>query len=153
MLPMPEVSTCANSYHEDPSVPSFDDSHALFVFDGVCVLCSGGASWVMRFDRRAKVNFTPMQGSLGQALYRHYGVDPNETYMLVAHGRAFTASRGYLELCVIMGGFWHLLRVGALIPEGWRDALYVTTARNRYRWFGRAEYCALLTPEQRARLL
>jgi predicted DCC family thiol-disulfide oxidoreductase YuxK len=73
--------------------------------------------------------------------------------MLVANGRAFTASRGYLELCAIMGGVWHLLRVGALIPERWRDALYVTIARNRYRWFGRAEYCALLTPEQRARLL
>jgi len=72
-----------------------------------------------------------MQGLLGQALYRHYGVDPNETYMLVANGRAFTASRGYLELCAIMGGFWHLLRVGALIPEGWRDALYAATARNR----------------------
>jgi predicted DCC family thiol-disulfide oxidoreductase YuxK len=26
-------------------------------------------------------------------------------------------------------------------------------ARNRYRWFGRAEYCVRLTPEQRARLL
>ncbi len=150
---MPEVSAQAYSYRGDPAVPRFDDSRALFVFDGVCVLCSGGASWVMRFDRRAKVNFTPMQESLGQALYRHYGVDPNETYMLVANGRAFTASRGYVELCAIMGGFWHLLRVGALIPERWRDTLYATTARNRYRWFGRAEYCTRLTPEQRARLL
>ena len=50
-----------------------------------------------------------------------------------------------------MGGVWHLLRVGALIPEAWLDALAI--ARNRYRWFGRAEYCARLTPEQRARLL
>jgi predicted DCC family thiol-disulfide oxidoreductase YuxK len=153
MPSMPEVSAKAYSYRADSAVPPFDDSRPLFVFDGVCVLCSGGASWVMRFDRHAKVNFAPMQGLLGQALYRHYGVDPNETYMLVANGRAFTASRGYLELCAIMGGFWHLLRVGALIPERWRDALYVTTARNRYRWFGRTEYCALLTPEQRARLL
>jgi predicted DCC family thiol-disulfide oxidoreductase YuxK len=153
MPSMPEVSAKAYSYRGDPAVPPFDDSRTLFVFDGVCVLCSGGASWVMRFDRRAKVNFAPMQGVLGQALYRHYGVAPNETYMLLANGRAFTASRGYLELCAIMGGFWHLLRVGALIPERWRDALYASTARNRYRWFGRVEYCALLTPEQRARLL
>jgi predicted DCC family thiol-disulfide oxidoreductase YuxK len=82
-----------------------------------------------------------------------HGVDPNETYMLVANGRAFTASRGYLELCAIMGGVWHLLRVGALILEAWRDALYASIARNRYRWFGRVEYCARLTPDQRARLL
>jgi len=150
---MPEVSVPAYSYRDDPAVPPFDDSRALFVFDGVCVLCSGGASWFMHFDRRAKVNFTSAQGSLGQALYRHYGVDPNESYMLIASGRAFTASRGYLELYAIMGGFWHLLRVGALIPERWRDALYASVARNRYRWFGRTEYCALLTPEQQAQLL
>ena len=35
----------AYAYRDDPDVPKFDDSKALFVFDGVCVLCSGGASW------------------------------------------------------------------------------------------------------------
>jgi predicted DCC family thiol-disulfide oxidoreductase YuxK len=153
MPSVPDVSVKAYSYRGDAAVPPFDDSRALFVFDGVCVLCSGGASWLMRFDRRPKVNFASMQGALGQALYRHYGIDPNESYILIANGRAFTASRGYLELCALMGGVWHLLRVGALIPEGWRDALYAAMARSRYRWFGRTEYCARLTPEQRARLL
>jgi predicted DCC family thiol-disulfide oxidoreductase YuxK len=150
---MPEVSTTPYSYRTDSVVSSFDDSHALFVFDGICVLCSGGAGWVMRFDRHAKVNFASMQSTLGQALYRHYNVVPDESYLLIAGGRAFTASRGYLELCAILGGFWHVLRIGGLVPEGWRDRLYALVARNRYRWFGRAEYCGLLSPEQRARLL
>jgi len=97
MPSMPEVSAQAYSYRGDAAVPPFDDSRALFVFDGVCVVCSGGASWIMRFDRRPKVNFTSMQGALGQALYRHYGVEPDESYMLIAAGRAFTASRGYLD--------------------------------------------------------
>jgi predicted DCC family thiol-disulfide oxidoreductase YuxK len=153
MPSMPELSAQAFSYHGDPIVPPFDDSRALFVFDGACVLCSGGASRLMRLDVRAKVNFTSTQGALGQALYRHYGVDRDDSYLLIANGRAFTASRGYLELCSIMGGPWHLLRIGALIPEGWRDAVYAAIARNRYRWFGHSEYCARLTPEQRTRLL
>jgi predicted DCC family thiol-disulfide oxidoreductase YuxK len=153
MPSMPEVSAQGYSYRGDPIVPSFDDSRALFVFDGACVLCSGGASRLMRLDVQAKVSFTAMQGALGQALYRHYGVDPDESYLLIANGRAFTASRGYLELCAIIGGSWHLLRIGALIPEGWRDTAYAAIARNRYRWFGHTEYCARLTPEQRARLL
>src|SRR5215831_1532991 len=112
MPSMPEVSAQAYSYRGDTAVPGFDDSRALFVFDGLCVLCSGGASLIMRSDRRAKVNFTSTQGALGEALYRHYGVDPDETYVLIANGRAFTASRGYLELCAIIGGCWHLLRIG-----------------------------------------
>ena len=150
---MPEVSKRVVSYRDNPAVPAFDDHRALFVFDGVCVLCSGGASWLMRRDKKAHVNFTPAQEPLGRALYAHYGVEMDESYLLIAHGRAFTASRGYLELCRILGGWWHIFRVSAVIPERLRDRLYVLIARNRYRWFGKTDYCALLTPAQRGRLL
>ncbi len=77
----------------------------------------------------------------------------DDSYLLLANGRAFTASRGYLELCRILGGWWHIFRVAAIIPERPRDWLYGLIARNRYRWFGKAEYCELLTAAQRSRLL
>lgn len=150
---MPEVSTRAYSYRDDPSVPAFDDGRSLFVFDGLCILCSGGASWIMRHDKAACVAYTAAQGRLGRALYRHYGVEMDDSYLLIANGRAFTASRGYLELCRVLGGRWHLLRAGAIVPERLRDRLYAVIARNRYRWFGKAEYCAMLTEDQRRRLL
>jgi predicted DCC family thiol-disulfide oxidoreductase YuxK len=152
-LSMPELAHTRYSYREDPDVPTFDDRRALFVFDGVCALCSGGAAFVMRNDRHGRVNFTPARSSLGQALYRHYAVEWNETYLLVEGGRAYTASAGYLRLCSVLGGAWRYLRVGVIVPERWRDAAYVVVARNRYRWFGKVEHCALLTAEQRARLL
>jgi predicted DCC family thiol-disulfide oxidoreductase YuxK len=150
---MPEVSKQPFSYRNDPAVPDFDDRKALFVFDGICVLCSGGASWIMRNDGRALVNFTPAQEALGQALYAHYGIDMDESYLLIADGSAYTASRGYLALCRILGRWWHALRMSAVIPERLRDWLYALVARNRYRWFGKADFCALLTKEQRERLL
>lgn len=150
---MPELPQPPYGYRDDPAVPAFDDGRALFVFDGVCVLCSGGAAFLMRHDRHARVNFTPARSSLGQALYRHYGVDWNATYLLVEGGRAYTASSGYLRLCTVLGGAWRLLRAGRIVPERWRDAAYALVARNRYRWFGKAAHCALLTPSQRARLL
>jgi predicted DCC family thiol-disulfide oxidoreductase YuxK len=150
---MPDVTTRAFSYRDDPAVPAFADDRALFVFDGTCVLCSGGAAWLMRHDRQGRVRFTPTSGPLGQALCRHYGIDPDATYLLVADGRAFTESTGYMRLCAILGGAWQVLRVAAVIPEGWRDRLYRLVARKRYHWFGKVEHCALLTAEQRARLL
>lgn len=150
---MPELLGPGFSYRQDPRVPAFDDSRALFVFDGVCVLCSGGAAFVMRRDRQARVNFTPVRSQLGQALYAHYGVDWNTTYLLIEGGRAYTASAGYLRLCGVLGGAWHLSRAASVIPERWRDAAYALVARNRYRWFGTAGHCALLSPEQRARLI
>lgn len=77
----------------------------------------------------------------------------DESYLLIANGHAYTASRGYLELCRILGGWWYFLRTSAAVPERLRDWLYALVARNRYRWFGKADYCALLTKEQRRRLI
>jgi predicted DCC family thiol-disulfide oxidoreductase YuxK len=150
---MPDVSRQTFSYRDDTAIPRFDDSRALFVFDGLCVLCSRGASWAMRFDQGARFGFTSAQQPLGQALYRHYGVDPDESYLLITAGRAYTASRGYLEMCRILGGPWHVLRLGSILPERLRDWIYAAVARNRYRWFGKVEFCAMLTPDQRAKLL
>jgi predicted DCC family thiol-disulfide oxidoreductase YuxK len=150
---MPELSRNPWSYRDDPEVPRFDDSRPLFVFDGTCVLCSGGAGWLMRRDPAAEVRFASAQSPLGEALYRHYGFAMDDSYLLIADGRAYTASRGYLELCRILGGPWRLLLVLRLVPERLSDWIYAIVARNRYRWFGRAEHCALLTPAQRARLL
>ena len=143
----------AYSYRADPAVPAFDDSRALFVFDGVCVLCSGGASWLMRLDRKRRVNLTSAQGALGQALYRHYNMQLDDSYLLLDKGRAYSASAGYLHLCTILGGAWHVLRIAGLIPAPVRDWCYNQIARNRYRWFGKADYCALLNDEQQSRLI
>lgn len=150
---MPELSKQPFSYRDDPAVPTFRDDRPLFVFDGICVLCSGGANWIMRHDRKALVNFTPAQEELGQALYTHYGIEMDESYLLIAQGRAYTASRGYLELCSILGGWWNVLRIAAILPERLRDWLYSLVARNRYRWFGKVDYCSLLTEEHQKRLI
>ena len=141
------------AYRDDQDVPPFDDSKALFVFDGVCVLCSGGAAWLMRFDQKRLVNFTSAQGPLGQALYAHFGLQLDESYLLINEGRAYTASAGYLKMCKVLGGPWHLLRITGLIPAVLRDWVYAQIARNRYRWFGKTEFCVLLDEEQRQRLV
>jgi len=150
---MSEVAKPPHSYRTDPDVPPFDDSRPLFVFDGVCVLCSGGASQVMRLDRAARIAFTDAQGAIGQALYRHYGLALDDTYLFLVDGRAYGLSEGYFQVARVLGGAWRPAAVLRLVPRVLRDAVYRLIARNRYRWFGRAEHCALLTPEQRARLL
>lgn len=150
---MPRIEAPLYGYRDDPAVPSFDDAKPLFVFDGVCVLCSRGAAWLIRHDRNARVNLTSAQSPIGKGLYEHYGVDFDETYLLIKNGQAFSASKGYLELVNTLGGLWRVFGIASLLPERWRDGIYNLVARNRYRWFGKTEHCALLTGEQRARLL
>ena len=150
---MPELNAPPYSFRDDPAVPGFDDTRPLFVFDGVCVLCSTGAAFLMRHDREGRIDLASAQSPLGQALYRHYGLAMDDTYLFLRAGRAFGKSAGYLELCAELGGGWRLLRALAIVPAPIRDWIYDRIAANRYRWFGKVEMCALLTEEQRHRLV
>ena len=140
------------SYRRDPEIPEFPDDKPLFVFDGYCVLCSSGASWLMRHGG-GKMRFASAQSPLGGALCRHYDMDPDKTYLLIANGTASGESTGYLRLCRLLGGPWRLLLVLGLIPRHWRDRAYGVIARNRYRWFGKVDQCAILSDEERSQLL
>lgn len=150
---MPELGRPSYSWRDDPAVPDFDDAKPLLVFDGVCVLCSSSSAFVMRRDREGRINLASAQSPLGEALYRHFGMAADDSYLFLRGGRAFTKAAATFALLNTLGGGWRLLNVARVIPEGLRDRLYDRVAANRYRWFGKADYCALLTPEQRARLL
>jgi len=151
---VPEIDAPTRSYRADPQVPPFDDAKPLFVFDGHCVLCSGGAAFLMRHDRSGRINLASAQSHLGVALYRYYGIALDDSYLFILRGRAFTKSRGYLELVRHLGGWWRMVGLIRLLPERLRDWAYDRVAANRYRWFGRKdEACVLLTPDQRRRLV
>lgn len=131
-----------------------DDDPPLFLFDGHCVLCSRGVSWLMKHDWRGKLRFASAQSALGRELFARFGEDSDATYLLVVGGKAYGRSDGYLKMCGVLGGPWQLCRVAGLVPRRLRDAAYDWLARNRYRLFGTtAEQCALLTQEQRTRLV
>jgi len=141
-----------HSYLTDPAVPKFPDDKPLFVFDGHCVLCSTGVSWLMKHGGD-RVRFASAQSPLGEALFRHYGIDPDKTYLLIADGSASVESTGYLRLCRLLGGRWRLFLSLKLIPRPFRDWVYRLVARHRYRWFGKVDQCALLSEEQKAQML
>ena len=143
----------AFSYRSDAAVPPFPDDRPVFIFDGVCVLCSSGARWLMRHDRRQRFRYATAQSGTGAALYRHYGVELDATYLLLSEGLAYGKSDGYLQMCQLLGGWWRLLLVLGLLPRSWRDWAYDVLARNRYRWFGKVEYCQLLPASLRQSLL
>ena len=125
----------------------------LFVFDGHCVLCSTGASFIMKHDRHGLVQFASAQSELGSAIYRKVGIPVDESYLLIDRTGCHTKSDGYFRLARILGGWWRVLLVGKLLPRGFCDWMYDQVALNRYQWFGQTEQCALLTPEQRSRLV
>jgi predicted DCC family thiol-disulfide oxidoreductase YuxK len=73
--------------------------------------------------------------------------------VLLANGRRYERSDAVLHVALLMRMPWPLAFAAILVPRGARDAVYRWIARNRYRWFGRRESCALPPPGLRERFL
>jgi predicted DCC family thiol-disulfide oxidoreductase YuxK len=143
------------SYRADPSVPRFADDKAVLVFDGVCVLCSGFARFILKRDKRFTFRLVTAQSPLGHALLRHYGLatDDFETNLVLADGRAYAKLDTVAIAGERLGGPWRLLSLFRLLPRPVGDWLYDRVARNRYALFGRAEACMMPPPEWRDRFI
>lgn len=133
----------AYTYRSDPLVPPFPDDRPILVFDGVCVLCSGLARFLLRHDTRRQFRLLAAQTPLGTALYRHFGLEPvaYETNLLIDDGQVWFKSEGSIRIFERLGFPWSLVTLGRLLPRPVRDRLYDVVARNRYRWFGVRQTC------------
>lgn len=136
-------------------MPSFPDDRPVIVFDGYCALCSGWAAFVLRHDKQGRFRLVTAQSTLGQALYRHYKLDPDdfETNILIEHGVPWFRSTGSIRMLTGLGWPWRLAGILHVLPLPIRDWLYERLAQNRLRWFGRRRHCYAPTEAERARFL
>ncbi len=144
------------SYRSDRHVPDFDDTRPLLIFDGLCVLCSGGVQFMMRHDRDGTCRFATIQHLVPQALYKHYGLDATRftTFMVLADGVPHTKWRGLLAAAGLMGGGWKVLgTVGRLLPSALGNLIYDVVQNNRLQWFGARATCYMPSEAERQRFL
>jgi predicted DCC family thiol-disulfide oxidoreductase YuxK len=127
----------------------------LWLFDGVCNLCSGSVRAVLAMDRKGLIRFTPIQSAYGRKLAAAHGIDPDQptSFLFLDEGQALEKSAAVLALLRRLGAPWSWLAVIGALPEAWRDASYDWLAANRYRLLGKRRTCMLPTPAQKARFI
>src|SRR6202521_4998812 len=104
-------------------MPKFPDEHPIVIFDGICVLCSGSAKFILRHDKLQRLRLLTAQSALGHALYVHYGLDPNdyETMILIADGVAHLKSEAAIRIAQALGFPWSLALALRIVPRRLRD--------------------------------
>lgn len=137
------------------SAASNDSDGPIIVFDAMCVLCSANAAFVLRHDRHGRFRLASMQGDIGAALYRQFGIDPTnpESLIVVKGDRALRDSDAVLGIWAGLDRPWKALAAFRIVPRQLRDPVYRLVARHRYRLFGRRSTCWIPTPEQARRIL
>jgi len=144
------------SYRSDASVPAFDDSKPLVIFDGLCVLCSAGVQFMLARDPDGCSRFAAIQAPLPRALYAHFGLDAArfDTFMVLADGVAHVRWAGVLAAARTMPAPWRWLGMaGRIVPPLLGDPVYDWVQRNRLKWFGTRQSCFVPDARTRSRVL
>ena len=128
----------------------------IILFDGVCNLCNGAVTFIIKYDKKDTFRFASLQSEIGKKLVSERGMDPEEldSIILIDPGVAYyQKSTAALEISRELSGGYSLLKNFLFIPEGLRDGIYNFVASNRYKWYGKKESCMIPTPELKSKFL
>lgn len=136
-----------------PDILSQQDK--VIVFDGKCKLCNFSVRFIIKRDPDRVFKLVWAQSPKGQQLFQHF--DMNSTHfdtMLYIDGQhIYTKSDAAIQIVQQLGQPWKALIVSKIIPVRLRDYLYDWIALNRYRFFGKHNYCLMPSAEHEDRFL
>jgi predicted DCC family thiol-disulfide oxidoreductase YuxK len=129
----------------------------IILFDGICTLCNRTVIFLISRDPHAHFRFAPLQSPAAHQQLAKLGLPPPsgvpDSVLVIDRGSLLTRSDAALAIARRMPWPWRALAAAKLLPRPLRDFVYSIIARNRYRWFGRRDQCAMPTPELQSRFL
>jgi len=136
------------SPRELPSAP-------LVLYDGNCGLCARSVRWILDHERDHDIVFAPLQGPTATLARSRYPRIPLsiDTVVYITDGRAHLRSKAFLHAANHLRAPWRWGYTLRWFPGFILDLLYRVVAALRYRIWGHADACGLVTPEQRRRFL
>ena len=125
----------------------------IIYFDGVCGLCNGFVDFIIKIDRKAVFQFSPLQSEHAKQNLPAEFVQDLDSVVVQIDGKTFRKSKAVLAVFRKLGGFWGMASVAGVLPEKYLNKAYDMVAENRYKIFGKKETCRLPSPEERARFI
>ena len=133
-------------------IAQIPEGNGLIVFDGSCVLCNYSVGYVLKIDKRRKLNFATFDSEIlkntdSMMFSSGYG----KSIVFIDQSGIYTESDAVLHIAKLTGSFPVLSRIGLLFPRFLRNNIYRLIARYRYRWFGKTENCIVPEPADAGR--
>ncbi len=127
----------------------------IVLFDGVCNLCNGAVTFIIRRDKNDLFRYASLQSDVGMELARKHNIDTDETdsIILIGNHKSYTKSTAILRIARHLSGGYPLLYGFMALPKFIRDRMYDIIADNRYKWFGKRDSCMIPNPELKAKFL
>lgn len=127
----------------------------IYLFDDVCVLCSRGVHYVLKYETQPDIRFVSIQSKEGRKLAQAHNINPDDphTFIYAEGDKIYTLSTAVLKLAKRVGGWGRWFLWTEIIPKPIRDWVYSRIANNRYRLFGKLDHCYVPSSEDRHRFV
>jgi predicted DCC family thiol-disulfide oxidoreductase YuxK len=127
----------------------------IILFDGVCNLCNGAVTYIIKRDKNNVFKFAALQSEIGQELISKFNIDTSkvDSIILIDGEKHYTKSSAALHIAKQLSGAYPLLFGFMVVPKFIRNSVYDYIAKNRYKWFGKKESCMIPTVELKSKFL
>jgi predicted DCC family thiol-disulfide oxidoreductase YuxK len=138
-----------------------EGGNPIILYDGVCGLCNRLNQFVLKRDKRDLFRFAPLQSKLAAAILARHGLragDLDTIYLVQnfkqTNEKLLSRSDAIVYVLSQLGTVWRIAGyLFRLLPQVARNWQYALVARNRYRTFGKTEYCPLPSAKDRDKFL
>ena len=130
-------------------------NYKIILFDGVCNLCNGAVTYIIKRDRKNVFKFAALQSDIGRELISKFNIDTSkvDSIILIDGEKHYEKSSAALRIAKELSGAHPLLFGFMVLPKFIRDSVYDYIAKNRYKWFGKKESCMVPTAELKGKFL
>jgi predicted DCC family thiol-disulfide oxidoreductase YuxK len=131
----------------------------VLLYDGECGLCDRTVQRLLRWDRRARLKFAPLQSPAAQKFLKAHGLALTDfsTVVFVEDWNDRERSTFRIRSAAVAASMREcggLANVGGqLLTRAIRDRAYDFVAKRRKQLFGGVDACVLMRPEWKARFL
>jgi predicted DCC family thiol-disulfide oxidoreductase YuxK len=136
-------------------------SNPIILYDGVCGLCNRLVQFLLNRDLRDRFRFASLQSEFAADILRRHNASPDDLdtmYVVLNYGLPAEQIASRSDAAVVafreLGGRWVAVGTALQALPGWmRNWGYSLIARNRYRIFGKYDFCPVPSENERSKFL
>ena len=127
----------------------------IIIFDGVCNLCNSSVNFIIKRDPNSNFLFVPNQSVKAEELLKKYSLENQnlDTIILIKNDKYYIKSDAVFEIIKELSGYWYLFGIFVILPKSFQDYMYGFISKNRYKFFGKKDFCMIPSKKLQERFI
>ena len=117
---------------------------SIIIFDLDCLLCNRFVQIVSVIDKKDSIYFTKLSGKTANyILSNNKSLVDVDSIIFYLNGNIYIKSDAVIRISKSLGFPYNMMSIFKIFPRRMRDIFYDFVARNRYKFFGKANKCLI----------